>query len=84
MDPFSVEVLYGFIESVTITIVITVFVERFIIVHAPIIVVARPGGSIFIDVFLREECFDFNFFCEFVVPVRFRDFKFFIPFEIFN
>jgi hypothetical protein len=84
MDPFSIEVLNGFVKGVAVSIVVAVFVKRFIVVDAPLVVVARPGSSKVINVFIREEDSKINFISKFVVPVRVGDFKVFIPLEVSN
>jgi hypothetical protein len=84
VDPFSIEVLNRLVKGVAVSIVVAVLVKRFIVVDAPIIVIARPGSSVVINVSLREENSEINFISEIVVPVRVGDFKIFIPLKVSN
>jgi hypothetical protein len=84
VDPFSVEVLNRLIKGVAVSFVVAVLVKRCIVVDAPIIVIARPGSSVVINVSLREENSEINFISEIVVPIRVGDFKVFIPLKVSN
>jgi hypothetical protein len=84
VDPFSIEVLNRLVKGVAVSFVVAVLVKRCIVVDAPLVVVARPGSSKVINVFIREEDSKINFISKFVVPVRVGDFKVFIPLEVSN